>query len=50
VRAEPDPQAAYTILVAQANDAGGRDNITVLVVRFDTTEPEPSPRLRKMRG
>jgi len=32
--------------VAQANDAGGRDNITVLVVRFDTTDQEPTPRSR----
>jgi protein phosphatase len=35
LRAEPDPRAACTKLVAQANDAGGRDNITALVVRFD---------------
>jgi protein phosphatase len=31
----PDPQEAATALVAQANDAGGRDNVTVLIVRFD---------------
>jgi protein phosphatase len=36
--AEPDPEAACTKLVAQANDAGGRDNITVVIVRFD---PQP---------
>jgi PPM family protein phosphatase len=35
LRAEPDPQVACANLVAQANDAGGRDNITVLIVRFD---------------
>ena len=35
LRTESDPAAACTRLVAQANDAGGRDNITVLVVRFD---------------
>ena len=35
LRAEPDPQGACTKLLAQANDAGGRDNITVLIVRFD---------------
>jgi len=46
LRAEPDPQAACTRLGAQANDAGGRDNITVLVVRFDTTDQEPTPRSR----
>jgi PPM family protein phosphatase len=39
--AEADPQAACTALVAQANEAGGRDNITVLIVRFDTADPEP---------
>jgi protein phosphatase len=50
LRAEPDPQAACSKLVAQANDAGGRDNITVLIVRFDTTDPEPNPRSRKMQG
>ena len=44
LREEPDPQAACTTLVAQANDAGGRDNITVLIVRFDATDPEPAPR------
>ena len=32
LRAELDPEAACTKLVAQANDAGGRDNITVLIV------------------
>jgi serine/threonine protein phosphatase PrpC len=30
-----DPQGAATALVAQANEAGGRDNVTVLIVRFD---------------
>jgi protein phosphatase len=33
--AEPDPEAACTTLLSLANDAGGRDNITVVVVRFD---------------
>jgi protein phosphatase len=36
--AEPDPEAACTMLVAQANEAGGRDNITVLIVRFDQVD------------
>jgi len=39
--AEADPEAACTQLVAQANEAGGRDNITVLIVRFDPAEREP---------
>lgn len=33
--AELEPEAAAKVLVAQANDAGGRDNITVVIVRFD---------------
>ena len=33
--AEPVPESAARTLLAQANDAGGRDNITVLVARFD---------------
>ncbi|RNI22281.1 PP2C family protein-serine/threonine phosphatase [Flexivirga caeni] len=32
LRAEPDPQVAAETLVAQALDAGGHDNVTVLVV------------------
>jgi protein phosphatase len=31
----PDPEAACTQLVAEANDRGGRDNVTVLIARFD---------------
>jgi protein phosphatase len=33
--AEPDPEAAAKALLSQANEAGGRDNITVVIVRFD---------------
>jgi serine/threonine protein phosphatase PrpC len=33
--AEDEPEAAARALAAQANDAGGRDNITVVVARFD---------------
>jgi protein phosphatase len=33
--AEPEPEAACLSLLAQANEAGGRDNITVVIVRFD---------------
>jgi len=35
LQAEQDPEAGCKTLVAQANEAGGRDNITVLIVRFD---------------
>jgi protein phosphatase len=35
--AEPDPEGAARTLLQQALDAGGRDNITVVVVRFDHT-------------
>jgi serine/threonine protein phosphatase PrpC len=38
--AEPEPEAACTKLVARANEAGGRDNITVLIARFDAADPE----------
>jgi serine/threonine protein phosphatase PrpC len=33
--AEPAPEAAAKKLLAQANDGGARDNVTLLVVRFD---------------
>jgi serine/threonine protein phosphatase PrpC len=39
--AEADPEAACKKLVAEANDAGGRDNVTVLIVRFDAP-PDPN--------
>ena len=32
---EPEPQQACERLVALANDHGGRDNITVVVARFE---------------
>jgi protein phosphatase len=32
---EADPEACCRKLVAQANEAGGRDNITVVICRFD---------------
>jgi PPM family protein phosphatase len=46
--AEADPEAACMKLVARANEAGGRDNITVLIARFDTADVEaaPGPALR----
>lgn len=33
--AEPEPEAACASLVAQANEAGGHDNITAVVARFE---------------
>jgi protein phosphatase len=38
LRAEPDPESACQQLVAQANEAGGRDNVTVVIVRFDAPD------------
>ena len=38
LEAEPLPEKAAKALLAQANDAGGRDNITVLIARFDSQE------------
>jgi protein phosphatase len=38
LRAEPDPEQACTKLLAQANDAGGRDNITLVIVKFDPVD------------
>jgi serine/threonine protein phosphatase PrpC len=35
LNADPEPEAASRALLALANDGGGRDNITVLIVRFD---------------
>lgn len=34
LRAEPDPERACRVLTARANEAGGEDNITVVVARF----------------
>ena len=34
------PEAAAKTLLTQANDAGGRDNITVLIVQFDAADSE----------
>jgi serine/threonine protein phosphatase PrpC len=35
LEAELEPEAAARMLLKQANDGGGRDNITVVIVRFD---------------
>jgi protein phosphatase len=39
---QPTPEAAAKVLLAQANAGGGRDNITVVVVRFDRAELKPA--------
>jgi len=38
--AEPTPEVAATKLLAQANDAGAVDNITLLIVRFDPADSD----------
>ena len=38
LRDEAEPEAACRKLVAQAIDAGGRDNVTVVIARFDAAE------------
>ena len=43
LRDTPEPESACAKLVAQANEAGGRDNITVLIVRFDPAQPASRP-------
>lgn len=40
---EEDPQAAADRLVAMANDAGGEDNVTVLVLHVGKTQQDGSP-------
>jgi protein phosphatase len=37
LEAEPDPKAACERLVSEANSQGGKDNITVVVARFDAS-------------
>jgi serine/threonine protein phosphatase PrpC len=37
--AEPDPERACRHLLARANEAGGRDNITVIVARYEAAPP-----------
>jgi PPM family protein phosphatase len=38
LRAEADPEQACKQLVAQANEQGGKDNITVIVARFEAAK------------
>ncbi len=43
LREEPDPHRAARRLIDEANDAGGVDNITVLLIDVVDDDPEPSP-------
>lgn len=36
---ESEPEAAAKALLVQANDGGGRDNISIVIVRFDPAAP-----------
>lgn len=36
-----EPQEACELLIAEANDAGGNDNISAVIVRVDPAVPEP---------
>ena len=45
LRAESDPEQVCRQLVGCANDEGGKDNITVVVARFDDVS-EPQARRR----
>lgn len=45
----PSPEEACENLVHLANDRGGRDNITVVVARFDAQDP-PCPRSARRPG
>jgi serine/threonine protein phosphatase PrpC len=40
LEAEPAPEGAARKLLAQANDDGGRDNITLVIVRFDAADSD----------
>ncbi|MCA1586209.1 MAG: SpoIIE family protein phosphatase [Acidobacteria bacterium] len=37
---EPTPEGAAKKLLSQANAGGARDNVTLLIARFDPSRPE----------
>jgi protein phosphatase len=43
LRAENDPRAACEQLVRAANDRGGRDNVTVVLARFEPSAGAARP-------
>jgi protein phosphatase len=46
LRAEPVPEVAARKLLAQANDGGAKDNVTMLIVRFDEADVADMPTAR----
>jgi len=40
LREVPDPEAACQRLLKEANEAGGRDNITIVISRFNSVTPQ----------
>ncbi len=43
LRSNPDPQTAVDLLIAMANAAGGRDNVTVIIVDVLEGDDPPDP-------
>ncbi len=45
LRENSDPQAAVDVLIAMANEAGGRDNVTIIIVDVLEGDDPPDPTL-----